>query len=110
MYKNLGKDVLTVWKFLISTFPFSNWPRQKKAIAILWSPLGLIVNVFLICILGLPNIVKLSLVDLVFIPIWFKPISILLILSDSLCRSSLIPLNFDIPFTMEAAMNKKIKN
>ena len=30
-----------------------------------------------------------------------------LILSDSLYLSSLIPLNFDTPFTIEAVMNKR---
>ena len=30
-----------------------------------------------------------------------------LILSDSLCLNSLIPLNFDTPFTREAAINNR---
>ena len=92
--KNFENEVLTVWKLLISTFPFNNWPRQKNAIATRWSSWGEIFNVLLSCIFGLPNIVRLSMVDLVFIPIWFNTISILLILSDSLCLSSPIPLNF----------------
>ena len=62
-------------------------------------------NLFFTFIFGLPNIVRLSIVDLVFIPILFKPNSIFFILSDSLCLSSLIPLNLDIPLEIEAATN-----
>ena len=45
--KNFGNDVLTVWKLLISIFPFNNWPKQKNAIAIRWSFLEEIFNVLL---------------------------------------------------------------
>ena len=55
----------------------------------------------------MPNIFILSDLDLVLIPILYNPNSILLILSDSLCLSSLIPEKLDTPFITEAITNNK---
>ena len=62
-------------------------------------------SVFLIFISGLPYIIKLSFVDFVFMPILLSPNSIVFILSDSLCLSSLIPENLDLPLIIAAIAN-----